>query len=67
MQPPIFTSDVISKLELGWGQGWLSPGGQSEVSELDAGVDFAGKSVLDIGVGTGGPAILLVPDRLVTS
>ena len=56
----IYTPDVIARLELGWGKGWLSPGGQSDVSELVADTDFAGKSVLDIGAGTGGPALLLV-------
>lgn len=56
----IYTLDVITRLELGWGQGWLSPGGQDDVSELVAGTDIAGNSVLDIGVGTGGPALLLV-------
>ncbi len=56
----IYTSDVIARLELGWGEGWLSPGGQDDVAELVAAVDLADKTVLDIGTGTGAPALLLV-------
>lgn len=56
----IYTPDVIARLELGWGPGWLSPGGLSDVSQLVAGIAIAGKSVLDIGAGTGGPALALI-------
>ena len=56
----IYTADVIARLELGWGEGWLSPGGQEEVSLLVSGLDIQGKTVLDIGVGAGGPALLLL-------
>jgi len=56
----IYTTDVITRLEMGWGKGWLSPGGRSDVAELIAGVGLAQKSVLDIGVGTGGPAAFLL-------
>lgn len=56
----IYTPDVIARLELGWGPGWLSPGGLSDVSQLLAGIAIAGRSVLDIGTGTGGPALALV-------
>ncbi len=56
----IYTGDVIAQLELGWGRGFLSPGGPQEVSLLLDGLDIEGKTVLDIGVGTGGPALLLL-------
>lgn len=56
----IYTPDVIARLESGWGPGWLSPGGLSDVSQLVAGVAIAGRSVLDIGTGTGGPALALI-------
>ena len=55
----IYSPDTIASLELGWGKGWLSPGGASEVAEILAGMDIKKKSVLDIGTGTGGPALLL--------
>lgn len=58
----IYTPDVIGSLELGWGQGWLSPGGSEDIAALLAEEDLAGKSVLDIGVGAGGPARALVRD-----
>ena len=56
----IYTPDVIGSLELGWGPGWLSPGGDEDVRELVSDAELAGKSVLDIGVGAGGPARVLV-------
>lgn len=56
----IYTPGVIANLELGWGEGWLSPGGPDEVHEILAGIDLAGKNVLDIGVGTGGAALLML-------
>ncbi len=43
-----------------FGAGFLSPGGQEEVAKIVENVDLAGKEVLDIGVGIGGPACLLV-------
>ena len=45
---------LITFLELLWGDGYLSPGGPEEVGRVLANVDMAGKSVLDIGCGTGG-------------
>lgn len=57
---PIYSFDVVTGLELGWGEGWLSPGGKHDVTELVAKENVAGKTVLDIGAGTGGPALLLV-------
>ncbi len=56
----IYTTDVIARLELGWGPGWLSPGGSDYVAQLVGDTDIAGKLVLDIGVRTGGPALTLL-------
>lgn len=56
----IYTTDVIARLELGWGPGWLSPGGSDYVAQLVGDTDIAGKLVLDIGVRTSGPALTLL-------
>ncbi|WP_282605400.1 class I SAM-dependent methyltransferase [Pelagibius sp. Alg239-R121] len=58
----IYTPEVIGCLELGWGPGWLSPGGSEDVRELISETDVAGKFILDIGVGTGGPTRVLVQE-----
>jgi phosphoethanolamine N-methyltransferase len=55
-----YTEDFIRRLELTFGKGFLSPGGEEEVSKIVEGIDLEGKTVLDIGVGLGGPACLLV-------
>jgi hypothetical protein len=44
------------KLEMIWGDGFMSPGGPDEVMRIVAGHDIAGCSVLDIGCGLGGAA-----------
>lgn len=41
-------------LELVWGDGFLSPGGPPEVARILEGIDLRGKSVLDLGCGSGG-------------
>lgn len=56
----IYTQGVIASLELGWGEGWLSPGGDQELELILDGVDIRDKTILDIGVGTGGPAFSLL-------
>ncbi|MGE0140619.1 MAG: methyltransferase domain-containing protein, partial [Ilumatobacteraceae bacterium] len=56
----LYHDDLIGMLELVWGDGFLSPGGLDEVARVLAGVDLAGKSVLDIGCGVGGVDVALV-------
>ena len=51
--------DSILFLEALWGDGFLSPGGPEEVERLLSGVDLAGRTVVDIGSGAGGIAMLL--------
>jgi len=56
----IYTNGVIASLELSWGEGWLSPGGNEELELLLDNIDIRGKTILDIGAGTGGPALALL-------
>ncbi len=49
-----YDEDFVNLLELIWGEGYLSPGGPEEVEKIIGDTDFNGKSVLDIGCGSGG-------------
>jgi SAM-dependent methyltransferase len=57
-----YTDDMITHLEWIFSDGFLSPGGREEVAKIVEGIDLDGKEVLDIGVGIGGPACVLVED-----
>ncbi len=48
------------KLEMIWGDGFMSPGGPDEVIRIFADHDIAGCSVLDLGCGLGGAAVVLI-------
>jgi phosphoethanolamine N-methyltransferase len=54
-----YPDHFITRLHTVWGEGFLSPGGPEEVAEIVRGIDLSGKVVLDIGFGTGGPAVTL--------
>ncbi|RVU33800.1 methyltransferase domain-containing protein [Hwanghaeella grinnelliae] len=54
-----YPDHFIERLHAVWGEGFLSPGGAEEVAEILRGIDLHGKTVLDVGFGTGGPAIVL--------
>jgi phosphoethanolamine N-methyltransferase len=56
----LYTGNLISMLEVVWGEGWLSPGGPEEVGRVLDGLDLKDKSILDIGCGVGGVDFLLV-------
>jgi len=56
----IYTDGRIKHLQLIWGPGFLSPGGPEEVAQIVEGVDIAGKDVVDVGCGIGGPTVELV-------
>ncbi len=59
---PQYPDHFVARLHAIWGEGFLSPGGPEEVRAIVRGLDLAGKSVLDVGSGTGGPAIVLARD-----
>jgi len=57
-----YARHFVDRLHIVWGNGFLSPGGPEEVLEIVKGIDLSGKSVLDVGCGTGGPCIVLARD-----
>lgn len=50
---------MVAFLEWIWGRDYMAPGGEGNVDKLVEGLDLAGKRVLDIGCGIGGPAFAL--------
>jgi len=54
-----YTRRNIETMEMLYGTGYLSMGGDDEVTNIVARVDVAGKDVLDIGCGLGGALIAL--------
>ncbi len=50
---------MIILLETIWGKGFMAPGGAGNVAKQVNGLDLAGKRVLDIGCGLGGPDHIL--------
>ena len=46
-----------------WGEGYMSPGGPSEVARIVDGLDLTQATVLDIGCGAGGATMSLVSDH----
>jgi len=51
---------MVTMLELIWGEGYMAPGGAGNVAILLEGTKPAGKRILDIGCGIGGPAMDMV-------
>jgi SAM-dependent methyltransferase len=58
-----YSEEERARLELIWGEGFLSPGGRAEVARILGGQPLAGCEVLDIGSGAGGAAIALVREH----
>lgn len=56
---PGYDIDGMAMLELIWGKGFITPGGEGNVDSIVAGVDLAGKQILELGSGIGGGAITL--------
>lgn len=59
----LYGETEIVFLEALWGDGYLSPGGPEEVARTIGDVDFEGRTVLDIGCGSGGVTVGLVRDH----
>lgn len=57
-----YTDAFVAKLELLWGEGFLSPGGPEETGKMLEGADLSGLEVMDIGCGIGGVDVLLARD-----
>lgn len=58
-----YSDEETARLELIWGEGFLSPGGPAEIARILGGHDVAGARVLDIGSGAGGAAMTLVREH----
>lgn len=58
----LYDEKHIAFLERLWGEGYLSPGGEDEVRRVLDGLDLAGRTVIDIGCGSGGIAVALARD-----
>ncbi|MDP6392075.1 MAG: class I SAM-dependent methyltransferase, partial [Arenicellales bacterium] len=58
-----YDSRTIEMMELVYGKGYLSAGGDEEVARIVSAVTIKGKGVLDIGCGLGGAAVTLVRDH----
>ena len=58
-----YTDDILIRAQRLWGEGFLSPGGPSEVTRLVEGIELEGRTVLDIGCGLGGVDLLLVREH----
>jgi SAM-dependent methyltransferase len=59
----LYADATVDFLEALWGEGYLSPGGPEEVARILAGLDLKGRTVLDIGCGSGGITVSLVRDH----
>ena len=51
-----YHENMVAMLELIWGSGYMAPGGPDNVANLLRGTSPAGKRILDIGCGIGGPS-----------
>jgi SAM-dependent methyltransferase len=51
-----YHANMVTMLELIWGPGYMAPGGAGNVAKLLRGTSPAGKRILDVGCGIGGPA-----------
>lgn len=52
-----YHDNMVRMLEFIWGEGYMAPGGPGNVARLLEGTRPAGRRILDIGCGIGGPAM----------
>lgn len=52
-----YDDNMVTVLELIWGEGYMAPGGPGNVAKMLAGLETNGRRILDIGCGIGGPAL----------
>ena len=50
-----YYENMVTMLELIWGDGYMAPGGPGNIAKLLDGIDTQDKRILDIGCGIGGP------------
>ena len=55
-----YFDNLVTMLELIWGEGYMTPGGSDNVEKMLDGIETAGKRILDIGCGIGGQAFEMV-------
>jgi phosphoethanolamine N-methyltransferase len=49
-----YTPEILAVLQMLWGEGMLSPGGEAHLEAIVRGLDLQGRTVLDIGCALGG-------------
>ena len=57
-----YSDAVLENMESVYGEGFLSPGGASEIGDILEGLAVEGREVLDLGCGLGGASMALVRD-----
>ncbi len=58
-----YTDELITNLQLRWGDGFMSPGGARELARMLHGIDISGAFGLDFGCGIGGYDFLMVEEH----
>ena len=61
-----YSDEVIASIEMVYGEGFLSPGGEAAVARIVNGIDLSGCDVLEVGCGLGGVLLALVNNHGVT-
>ena len=58
-----YNDDLVTNLQLRWGAGFLSPGGEEEIARMLRGIDLSDQRGLDFGCGVGGYDFLLIDNH----